>query len=129
MSSEAITKNDLTNILNDVLPLTEVDYIVEQGSNTYGTYRKWNSGVLEQWGHTTIGSNSAGTWHYPISFISANDIEMVASCHYLSSGTYVAPTIAVQPIYTDQAIVYARVSTSTVTSAHKVSCYAIGRWK
>lgn len=128
MSSEIITKNDLEAILNEVLPTQMADYIVEQGTNSNGTYRKWNSGMLECWGHTTIGSNSAASWTYPASFIDTN-IEMTASCHYLSSGTYVAPTISVQPYTTTYANVYARCSTSTVTSAHKVSCYAIGRWK
>lgn len=104
------------------------DAVIEQGTNTNGTYRKWASGILEQWGHVTIGSNSAAQWTYPVSFYST-DIEMTASCHYLSSGTYVAPTISVQPTQTNYANVYARCSTSTVTSAHKVSCYAIGRWK
>ena len=149
-TSNTITKTDLQNIINAIFPATTedmtqaqvdafvaslnvagvdaVDYIVEQGSNSNGIYRKWDSGILEQWGHTTIGSNSAATWYYPISFIDT-DVEMVASCHYLSNGTYVAPTISVQPIYTNYANLYARVSTSTVSQAHKVSCYAIGRWK
>lgn len=111
----------------DVTPSMD-DWIIEQGTNENGTYRKWNSGILEQWGYTTIGSNSAASWTYPIPFYSTK-IYLTASCHYLSSGTYVAPTISVQPLYTNYANIYARCSTSTVTSAHTVSCHAIGTWK
>lgn len=51
MSSEAITRNDLTNILNEVLPPKQeiVDYVVEQGTNGGWTYRKWDSGMIEGW--------------------------------------------------------------------------------
>ena len=60
MSSETITRNDLTNILNEVLPSTAVDYIVEQGTDGIWTYRKWNSGVAECWGYKlTTGTFSA----------------------------------------------------------------------
>lgn len=56
------------------------DYIVEEGYNENGNYRKWNSGILEQWQHrskTTWKINNAygtlyqGTynWIYPIPFI------------------------------------------------------------
>lgn len=115
-------------IKNAPMTLPIADYIVEQGTNANGTYRKWNSGILEQWGYTTIGSNSAASWTYPIPFYSTS-IYLTATCHYLSTGTYVAPTISVQPTYTDHANIYARVSTSTVTNAHTVSCHAIGKWK
>ena len=45
MSSEAITRNDLTAILNEVLPSVAVDYIVDEGTSGIWTYRKWNSGI------------------------------------------------------------------------------------
>lgn len=58
---------------------TVADYIVEEGKNENGNYRKWNSGVLEQWVFRTsirwpIG-NAYGVlfqglyiWTYPIPF-------------------------------------------------------------
>lgn len=49
MASEAITRTDLTAILNEVLPSVAVDYIVEQGTSGIWTYRKWNSGIAECW--------------------------------------------------------------------------------
>lgn len=75
MASETITRNDLTAILNSVLPnpadMTPqevedfidsllgqgsniADFVVEEGTETAGgvdwTYRKWNSGIAECWG-------------------------------------------------------------------------------
>ena len=35
------------------------DYVVDQGVTSDGIYRKWNSGLLEQWGHST--STTHGT--------------------------------------------------------------------
>lgn len=65
MSSEAITRNDLTAILNEVLPSVAVDYVVEQGTSGIWTYRKWNSGIAECWGYKSVsGSFSAwGAWY------------------------------------------------------------------
>lgn len=57
--SEAITKEDLKNILNEVLPSTAVDYIVEQGTSGIWTYRKWNSGKVECWGRSQVTRTSA----------------------------------------------------------------------
>ena len=98
------------------------DAIIEQGTN----YRKWSSGLAECWGSATIGSNSACTVNFPITFISISSC--VASCAYLSTGTYVAPTISVQP-FTTSANFYARCSTSTTTSPHTVYWEVKGTWK
>lgn len=35
-----------------------VDYVVEQGTSGIWTYRKWNSGVAECWGMTSVASNA-----------------------------------------------------------------------
>ncbi len=36
----------------------EADYIVEQGTSGIWTYRKWNSGIAECWGTTSVPSTS-----------------------------------------------------------------------
>lgn len=56
MSSEAITRNDLKAVLDEVLPSTPTiaDYVVEQGTSGIWTYRKWASGIAECWGIGTI---------------------------------------------------------------------------
>lgn len=124
MSSEAITQNDLTNILNEVLPVSSVDYVIAQGSN----YRKWNSGLAECWGLATVGSNSACTTYYPITFSTTSGMVLTASCEYLSAGTYVAPTISVQK-YTDRCNLYARCSTSTVQAGYTIAWHVTGTWR
>ena len=60
--SETITRTDLTNILNEVLPNTSVDYIVEQGTSGIWTYRKWNSGIAECWGTVSWSITSWSAW-------------------------------------------------------------------
>ena len=62
MASEAITRNDLTEILNAVLPSTAVDYVVEEGTSGIWTYRKWNSGIAECWGTYTLSYTSMASW-------------------------------------------------------------------
>lgn len=59
--SEAITRNDLKAILNEVLPTADVDYVVEEGKSGIWTYRKWNSGIAECWGvYTAVLSHYYG---------------------------------------------------------------------
>jgi len=61
--SETITRNDLTNILNEVLPSQSVDYIVEQGTDINGWYyRKWNSGIAEAWKEEVKNAVVNSTW-------------------------------------------------------------------
>lgn len=36
----------------------QADYIVEQGTSGIWTYRKWNSGIAECWGKTSVESNT-----------------------------------------------------------------------
>lgn len=45
--SKLITKNDLKAILDKILPIDQVDYVVEQGTDNGWAYRKWNSGIFE----------------------------------------------------------------------------------
>ena len=71
MSSEAITRNDLKNVLDEVLPSkpAEADYVVEQGTGGIWAYRKWASGIAECWGYysKTIASKTVDNNNY-ISF-------------------------------------------------------------
>ena len=55
------------------------DYIVEQGTSGIWTYRKWNSGIAECWGKTTVTGTSWTAW---------------GSCYELLGGTsyWVYPT-------------------------------------
>ena len=68
-TSNTITKEDLKNVLNEVLPNSAVDYIVEQGTSGIWTYRKWNSGIAECWGRISISGLTTNT---PLPFTFAN---------------------------------------------------------
>lgn len=51
------------------------DYVVEQGSNSNGTYRKWNSGFCECWGSASISSGGyTGKWTFPCAFVNKDKI-------------------------------------------------------
>jgi phage minor structural protein len=104
------------------------DYVVDVGTNTYGTYRKWNSGIAECWGTATIASNSAVSATLPITFTSTSGMVINANCVYMSTGTYVAPTISVQK-FTTYINLYARVSTSTVQNGYQIDWSVRGTWK
>ena len=84
--------NDIKYLENKVTHMNEVvkvaDYIVEEGSNANGKYRKWSSGILEQWVFQSkvswaidkaYGSLFQGIkyWVYPIPFI---DVPEFAVC-------------------------------------------------
>ena len=58
--SKLITKDDLKRILDAILPIDQVDHVVEQGTSDIWTYRKWSSGISECWGKWT-GTLSAGS--------------------------------------------------------------------
>lgn len=60
-TSETITRTDLTNILNEILPNTSVDYIVEQGTTDGWKWRKWNSGRYEAEKKDNIGNVTLST--------------------------------------------------------------------
>lgn len=66
MSSEVITRNDLENILNEIVSV-RTDYIVEQGTSGIWTYRKWNSGIAECWGEYSYSVTGNGSvWASPL---------------------------------------------------------------
>lgn len=48
----------LKKVLQTLAERLKIDYIVEQGTSDIWTYRKWASGILEQWGTVTIN----GSW-------------------------------------------------------------------
>lgn len=50
----------------------KVDYIVEEGTETIWTYRKWNSGIVECWG-TTVSASKAVTTKYGNGWYASQD--------------------------------------------------------
>lgn len=131
--SETVTRNDLTNILNEVLPSVAVDYIVEQGTSGDWTYRKWDSGLYEAWASTSdsyamtssFGSSYFGNHTYNITALSFVTLDCVFATGY-ASGAYFATKA--ENISTTSIELSARASASTTTTiVHSI--YLKGTWK
>lgn len=135
MSSETITRNDLENILNEVLPSTAVDYIVEQGTSGIWTYRKWNSGVAECWGldsasfamTTQIGSSGH---YYAIRTVSISALGLltIQNVQAIGQGGGYYFSTKVED-YTTSQIRLTAFSILSYTQNITHSIYIIGTWK
>ncbi len=123
------------------------DYVVEQGSNNFWTWRKWSSGIAELWAVSGIdqlqissawGSMYYGTWmdlasnvearKYPFAFITAPSV----SASY-SGGSSDAWLISVfkasdDPLTSAPAYALARPNTATIITP-RISYYVIGKYK
>lgn len=99
------------------VPQEVADYVVEQATNSNGTYRKWNSGVLEQWGTEASASASNHSVSLPTPF--------AANTEYLILGTNTSGTQSNFMTSNSSAssfMVY-------VTASTRLFWHAIGRWK
>ena len=82
------------------------DYVIEQGTNANGSYRKWNSGTMEQWGLEASASASAHNVSFPEAFISTAYVVVCSNtsgvqANFMPSSTNAAyftvyPTASVQ---------------------------------
>ena len=137
-TSNAVTKTDLQNILNEVLPFGWTDHIVAEGTDANGwTYRKWNSGKAECWGHFPFTSVSqAGTIspflyntitsapNFPFTFTAA---PVVAVCEFKwGSGLCLAN---VSGISTTKVTALQIFTTAIGDESGFYGLYAIGEWK
>lgn len=131
--SEAITRNDLEAVLNEVLPSQSVDYVVEQDTSGGWTYRKWASGKLEAWAMSlNLGSKTPTTWVSPLRY---ND----STVNYPTTLFNVEPSVIATSEGNQWWVVRADVQTSnialrlaTVASSAQtavVSFYLVGTWK
>lgn len=133
--SNTVTKEDLKNILNEVLPSTAVDYIVEQGTDGDWIYRKWNSGVAECWAGYSIGSfaptSSFGGVYYRIldkAFPSGlfNDTPSYAEVDtYWDTGNSWGSARALS----NETIQYSVFKNSNSSATAQMRIHAIGTWK
>ncbi len=123
------------------------DYVVEQGSNNFWTWRKWSSGIAELWAVSGIdqlqissawGSMYYGTWmdlasnvearKYPFAFITAPSV----SASY-SGGSSDAWLISVfkasdDPLTSAPAYALARPNSAKIIKP-RISYYVIGKYK
>ena len=124
-------KKTLTKIL-PIINALKTDYIVEQGTSSGWTYRKWNSGIIEcfvlinsaTWGNaSTIGGVTRQTLtNMPTLPTMLTKLDISASG--ANSGCWVVYSIGAD----DSVIVQCqRISGSAVPS--KVSIRVVGTWK
>lgn len=117
------------------------DYVVSQGTTNGWTYRKWNSGVLEQWGRfsTTIGSwDQWGGIYY-----SGNSVQKTFAIPFLSGTTPTCTSKSDYQGYASWDMTHSK-PTNTQTSAYHIcratnntstdtsftiNIYAVGKWK
>lgn len=139
MSSEAITRNDLENILNDIFPPKSewADYVVEQGESGIWTYIKWNSGRMECYGTYTesvaINTSSSAYGGYRSALITATAFPIA----FTSTPTIVATARGAGGWWVNNlgdtnatnAKFYLSSGASVTASNRAVSIYAVGKWK
>lgn len=112
------------------------DHVVSQGKSGNTYYRKWNSGILEQWYQVSTtsqaidsayGSLYIGThrWTFPVAF---TDVDVVL-CSYFRWGTSASwgGLVGATTTYADLRgyDLYSRATGTTCT----ITAYAKGRWK
>lgn len=110
------------------------DYIVATGTSGDWTYRKWNSGIMEQWAKVNVMYTwtTWSTWYegvptgvttFGIAFAAAPNV--TANC---VSGTWGIPFVQ-NVTATNFDIYCTRPNAGTTTGYYIYSVYAIGRWK
>lgn len=118
-TSKIITRTDLLNILNAVLPSFTADYIVEQGTSGIWTYRKWNSGIAECWGRISISGLTTNT-SLPFTFANTSYETQVTLINNTNNATNVTAIVS----YADSV----SIGVNTVPSGG-ARLYIIGKWK
>ena len=101
------------------LPSFVADYIVEQGTSGIWTYRKWNSGVAECWGRTSISGLTTSV-NLPFTFADSFYETQVT----LINNSNTATNVTAISSYTDRV----SVGVNTVPSGG-ARLYVIGKWK
>lgn len=115
------------------------DFVIAHGTSGNWTWRKWHSGIMEEWYRETrssvaITTRSGGGYYavvtngmsYPVAFL--NGTYPVVQWSVQCDGGYgwIAPAYNYTNAYTGGAYIY---SFSSVTKSFTYNIYAIGRWK
>lgn len=116
----------------------KVDYIVEQGTDGFWTYRKWNSGIAECWGVEMKNSNVATAWgtgylspvlstSFPSNLFNAAP----TGVSIFITGAYTANAVNSGTRPTKDAVTYYlfRPSSGTTFVDYYAHIQAVGRWK
>lgn len=127
-ATAAVTVNVLYYGGGESVAAVQMDYVVEQGTQDYWTYRKWNSGIAECWGtsYTTasLGSRNAKQGSFPTGLFTAGPV--------LNANCLLIATTSAQVNYTETSstgwTVYVYGDGSGSVDCH-LDLQAIGRWK
>lgn len=127
-ATAAVTVNVLYYGGGESVAAVQMDYVVEQNTQDYWTYRKWNSGIAECWGtyYTTasLGSRTAKTGSFPTGLFTANPV--------LNANCLLIATTSAQVNYTETSsegwTVYVYGDGSGSADCH-LHLQAMGRWK
>lgn len=123
------------------------DYVVEQGSNNFWTWRKWSSGIAELWAVSGIdqlqissawGSMYYGTWmdlpinvearKYPFAFITAPSVSASYSGGFSDAWLLSVFKASDDPLTSAPAYALARPNSATIINP-RISYYVIGKYK
>ena len=105
-------------------PVTPDDYVVEQGTSSGWTYRKWDSGIYECWTRTANGS--AVTINFPITFVELPRI--VATSGSTASAAYYG-SVNVFTRGTTKAKTDISFQANVASTDIWADVYVIGKWK
>lgn len=155
MSSETITRNDLTNILNEIVAIDgtdmtaqeisdfvdslnvtgihAVDYVIEEGTDANGWYvRKWNSGFMEATlltNNPTIGSASSMSGVSRMGVSLPTKPNFVTVRHISASGHNGGTWVSAVINSSGNPEVYLLRVSGTVNTLGNLSVYLNGTWK
>lgn len=94
----------------------KADYITEQYTTGNPAYRKYASGLIEQWGRSSIGDSGYVIVELPLSFTNSNYFMQVTP-EYVSGGSQVASLVSVQRSTVNSFVIYVRNHDHTVAPA------------
>lgn len=110
-----------------------VDWIVEEGISDFWTYRKWNSGIAECWGSTTIRATSntvSGQLNFSESIQVSLPFEMSDYAISAICGNFMMYLANYSRGETSFSIRLGRISTAVPTTSDTYVLFGIkGRWK
>ena len=116
---------------------SEVDYVVEQGTDDIWTYRKWNSGIAECWGTETKKTAIATAWgnaycspSLSTSFPTGLFIKEPDSVSLFATGAF-SCWVDNSDTFTKDLVKYSLLRPNSLTTSYNynVRIHAIGKWK
>lgn len=125
---------DVKKLFTKVLDAIKADFVVEVGSNTYGNYRKWNSGIVEQWGYLTTGASSGNVQtniNFPISFKDTNYTVLLAASNNMNANTILIAENSYGSANRNRTVSNTTISVYKSGNAYAqgFNWFAIGYWK